>query len=80
MKAEDDLRKAKKNRNQLVFSNGGWEYDYNQDDIISKIEAVADAEKDIADNQKENQGVCFWVKNRRRMNLQGPGGPGRRKR
>ena len=45
MKAQDDLLKAKKNRNQLVFSNGGWEYDYDQEAIIKSMEAVADAQK-----------------------------------
>lgn len=55
IKAQQDLLNAKKNRNQLVFANGGFEYDYNQDDIISKMEAVADAEKDIANNIRDTQ-------------------------
>lgn len=55
IKAQQDLLNAKKNRNQLVFANGGFEYDYNQDDIISKTEAVADAEKDIANNIRDTQ-------------------------
>lgn len=55
MKAQDDLLKAKKNRNQLVFSNGGFEYDYDQEAIIKSMEAVADAQKEVNDNIRENE-------------------------
>ena len=55
IKAQNKLEEAKKNRNQLVFVNGGFEYMADQDAILSAEEDVSEALKAIADNQLTEQ-------------------------
>lgn len=55
IKAQQDLLNAKKNRNQLVFANGGFEYAYDQEAVESASEAVKNAEKDIADYNRDQE-------------------------
>lgn len=55
IKAQQDLLNAKKNRNQLVFSNGGFEYTYDQEAVESASEAVKNAEKDITDYERDQE-------------------------
>lgn len=55
IKAEQKLQEAKKNRNQLMFVNGGFEYFADQDAILSAQEDVDKAKKAITENQLTEQ-------------------------
>ena len=55
IEAQKKLEEAKKNRSQLVFVNGGFEYQADQDAILSAEDDVADALKDISENQLSEQ-------------------------
>lgn len=55
IKAQQDLLNAKKNRNQLVFSNGGFEYTYDQEAVESANEAVKNAEQAIVENERKEE-------------------------
>ena len=49
IKAQQELLDAKKNRNQLLFANGGFYYDYDQEAVQNAQENVTNAEQDITD-------------------------------
>lgn len=49
IKAQQELLDAKKNRNQLLFANGGFYYDYDQEAVQKAQENITNAEKDITD-------------------------------
>ena len=49
IKAQQELLDAKKNRNQLLFANGGFYYDYDQEAVQKAQENIANAEQDITD-------------------------------
>lgn len=55
LKAQQDLLDAKKNRNQLVFRNGGFEYVYDQDKVESANEAIRNAEQDIVEFNRDEE-------------------------
>ena len=55
IKAQQELLDAKKNRNQLLFANGGFYYDYDQEAVQNAQENVTDAQKEINDNIRENE-------------------------
>ena len=49
IKAQQELLDAKKNRNQLLFADGGFYYDYDQEAVQNAQENIANAEQDITD-------------------------------
>ncbi len=49
IKAQQELLDAKKNRNQLLFANGGFYYDYDQEAVQKAQENITNAEQDITD-------------------------------
>ena len=49
IKAQQELLNAKKNRNQLLFANGSFYYDYDQEAVQNAQENVAKAQQDITD-------------------------------
>ena len=49
IKAQQELLDAKKNRNQLLFANGGFYYDYDQETVQKAQENITNAEQDITD-------------------------------
>lgn len=49
IKAQKELLDAKKNRNQLLFANGGFYYDYDQEAVQNAQENVTKAQQDITD-------------------------------
>ena len=53
IKAQQELLDAKKNRNQLVFHNGTFEYMYDQENVESALENLKNAQNDIAKNQRQ---------------------------
>ena len=53
IKAQQELLDAKKNRNQLVFHNGTFEYMYDQEKVESAQENLKNAQDDIAKNQRQ---------------------------
>ena len=55
IKAQQELLDAKKNRNQLLFANGGFYYDYDQEAVQKAQENIANAEKDVANNIRDTQ-------------------------
>lgn len=55
IKARENLEKAKSQRNQLIFVNGTYQYDVDQDAVMSAQEEVADALKAIKDEELQTQ-------------------------
>lgn len=55
IKARQDLENAKKNKNQLVFVDGHFEYREDQDAVLSASEKVDDAEQAIVDYNRETE-------------------------
>lgn len=55
IKARQKLEEAKNNRNQLVFHNGTFEYMADQDAVMSAGEDLAEAQKAILDQEREDQ-------------------------
>lgn len=49
IKAQKELLDAKKNRNQLLFADGGFYYDYDQEAVQNAQENVTKAQQDITD-------------------------------
>lgn len=49
IKAQQELLNAKKNRNQLLFADGGFYYDYDQEAVQNAQENVTKAQQDITD-------------------------------
>lgn len=47
IKARQDLENAKKNRNQLVFANGSFEYTVDQEAVEQAVEAEKDARREL---------------------------------
>lgn len=65
IKAQQKLEEAKKNRNQLIFRNGTFEYVENQEKVQSAIEEVNDAQKAIDENNREKE-IEYWEKRKKR--------------
>ena len=55
IKARQALEDAKKQRNQLIFENGTFRYDVDQDAVLSAEESLADAIKAISENELQEQ-------------------------
>lgn len=55
IKARQKLEEARKNKNQLVFDNGTFKYEADQEAVNSAQEDVADAEKSISDQILQDQ-------------------------
>ena len=55
IKARQKLEEAKNNRNQLVFHNGTFEYMADQDAVMSAGEDLAEAQKAILEQEREDQ-------------------------
>lgn len=61
IKAKQRLEDAKKNRNQLIFRNGTFEYVENQEEVRNATEEVNDAQKAIDENNREKE-IEYWEK------------------
>jgi len=55
IKARQKLEEAKKNRNQLVFANGSFEYVVDQEAVESAAEEVSDAEQALKEFEVEQK-------------------------
>lgn len=55
IEARQKLEDARKNKSQLIFADGGFKYDVNQEDVLSAANGVADAEKAISDQMLQDQ-------------------------
>lgn len=55
IKARIELEKAKSQRNQLIFKNGTFVYDYDQEAVMEKQEAVNDAQDAIVANKLDEE-------------------------
>lgn len=61
IKAKQRLEEAKKNRNQLIFRNGIFEYVENQEEVRSATEEVNDSQKAIDEYNRKKE-IEYWEK------------------
>ncbi|MCM1333465.1 MAG: phage tail tape measure protein [Bacteroides sp.] len=55
LEAKQKLEEASRNRNQLIFKDGGFEYAIDQEAYQDASDAVKDAENDLAETQRQTQ-------------------------